>query len=40
MNVKSADKINDDQEVTDGFKQDILNIIIDNSILKPDIQNK
>ena len=33
-------KINDDQEVINGFKQNTLNTIMNNSILKSDTQNK
>ena len=39
MNIKSVNKINNDQEITDDFKYN-LNIIINNSILRPDAQSK
>ena len=40
MNIKSVNKINDNQEVIDNFKQNTLNIIINNSASEPNAQNK
>ena len=40
MNVELVDKINDDQEVTDDFKQDILNIIMNDPASESNAQSK